>query len=400
MMSEQKTKLVINCDVCDARKAKLEELSRYESIVINTNVILIDERAKALLNSLPLNCNAVEFLDVEGEVEVIAVNGNYELNDAARAAQNSLLIVNGHLTVQPSAARVIGNFIKIFVNGSLRYPKSLAALLQNVRLNGCSECIPDDCEVLRNPNFTVSKYFPAMARENRIYYARDSVILWDTSVEIGALLEKKVRFITPKFICAEELLPKAAAMFNENTEIMEIPTGCAFMDGDVLLSVDLTEHHNGRMFVNGSLTLNQDSTPAIKKIQKLVVNGEVHLYENQLHEFKRIDATYQNINVIKGQQIKDRLEFKIDKGLLHSCRDNFKMVNCVCVTIDETIPPEEILNRLAFLNCACIKCSPKQRSAVETVGKNTAHIDTGEGKTVGQENLAHTKIINAGKYIL
>lgn len=399
-MLDNQTKLIINCDVCDARKAKIEELSRYESIIINTNVMLIDEHSKGVLNSLPVNCNAVEFLEMAGEVEVIAVNGNYELNDATRVVPNSLLIVNGHLTVQSSAADVIDNFVKIFVNGSLRYPKSMAPMLQAVRLNGCSECIPDGCEVLRNPNFTVSKYFPAMAKENRTYYARDSVILWDTSVDIGALLEKKVRFVTQKFICTEALLPQAAVMFEENTELMEIPTGCAFMDGEVLLTVDLAEHHNGRMFVNGNLLLNQDSTPAMRKIQKLVVNGEVHLYENQLHEFKKLGATYQTINVIKGQQIKDRLSLKIDRALLNSNRGSFKIVNCVCVTLDEAIPPEEILNRLKFVNCACIKCSPKQRGAVETVGKNTAHIDTGERKDNSQENLVNTKVINSGKYIL
>lgn len=399
-MTDNQTELIINCDVCDARKAKTEELSRYESIVINTNVMLIDERSKAVLNSLPVNCNAVEFLEMAGEVEVMAVNGNYELNDATRAAPNSLLIVNGHLTVQPSAAAVIDRFVKIFVNGSLRYPQSMAPLLQAVRLNGCSECIPDGCEVLRNPNFTISKYFPSMAKENRAYYARDSMILWDTSVDIGALTAKNVRFVTPKFICAEALLSQAAVMFDENTELMEIPTGCAFMDSEVLLTVDLTEHHNGRMFVNGNLLLNQDSTPAIRKIQKLVVNGEVHLYENQWQEFKKMDATYQKINVIKGQQIKDRLSLKIDRALLNSNPGHFKIVNCVCVTLDQAIPPEEILNRLTFVNCACIQCSPKQRGAVETVGKNTAHIDTGEEQHTGQENLANIKIINSGKYIL
>ena len=92
-------------------------------------------------------------------------------------------------------------------------------------------------------------------------------------------------------------------------------------------------------------------------------------------------------------------QLKIDRTLLNSNRGSFKIVNCVCVTLDEVIPPEEILNRLAFVNCACIQCSPKQRGAVETVGKNTAHIDTGEEHHAGQENLANTKIINAGKYI-
>lgn len=397
---ENNTKLMVNCDVCDARKAKIEELSRYESIVINTNVMLIDERSKAVLNSLPINCNAVEFLEMEGEVETIAINGHYELNDSIRVTQNSLLIVNGHLTIQPSAAEVIGNFKKIFVNGSLQYPQSMTSLLQKVRLNGCSECIPDGCEVLRNPNFTVSKYFPDMAEKGRTYYARDSIILWDASVVIDTLLQKNVRFVAPQFICTEKLLSQAAVMFDENTEFMEIPADCAFLNGDVLLSVDLAEHNNGRMFINGNLTLNQESTPALRKMQKLVVNGEVSLPQNQLYEFKKLNAQYQILNVIKGQRIKNQLEVKIDRTLLNAGRGSFSIVNCVCVTIDEDISPEEILGRLEFLNCACIKCSPNQRSAVETVGKNTAHIDTGEGEHKKNPDLTNARIINSGKYIL
>lgn len=396
----QQKKLIINCDVCDARKVKVDELSHYESITVNTNVMLIDERSKAVLNSLPIDCNAVEFLEIEGDVDVIAINGNYELSKNTNIEKNSLLVVNGNLTVQPSAAEIIGSFAKVFVNGSLQYPKSMDSIMRNLKLNGCSECIPDDCKVLRNPNFTVNRYFPIMAERGRVYYAHDSVILWDASVDIDMMLNKNVRFLTRKFICNEQLLQKAVVMFDENTELIEIPTGCEFIEGDVALYPELVEQSGGRMFVNGNLTLDQGSTSVIERIEKLVVNGEVCLSENQLDKFKKISAEYRSISVIKGQRIKDRLQVKIDRRMLDSFRDSFSIANCVCVSIGEDILPEEILSRLEIVDCACVKCTSHQRSAVEAVSKNTAQIDTGEVEAADKVNLKDARVINSGTYIL
>ena len=40
---EKKT-FILNCDVCDARKMKEEDLAAYEQIVINADVLIVNER--------------------------------------------------------------------------------------------------------------------------------------------------------------------------------------------------------------------------------------------------------------------------------------------------------------------------------------------------------------------
>ena len=41
----EKKNFIVNCDVCDARKIQEESLSGYEQIILNTDFLLVDERA-------------------------------------------------------------------------------------------------------------------------------------------------------------------------------------------------------------------------------------------------------------------------------------------------------------------------------------------------------------------
>lgn len=75
-----KKNLIINCDVCDCRKIDVETLTGYESIVLNGDILLIDQRSKAALESLSVQCNVNEMVEMEGDAEFISWNGRYEIN--------------------------------------------------------------------------------------------------------------------------------------------------------------------------------------------------------------------------------------------------------------------------------------------------------------------------------
>lgn len=62
-----KKNLIINCDVCDCRKIDVETLTGYESIVLNGDILLIDQRSKAALESLSVQCNVNEMVEMEGD---------------------------------------------------------------------------------------------------------------------------------------------------------------------------------------------------------------------------------------------------------------------------------------------------------------------------------------------
>ena len=92
---------VINCDVCDARKVKEEDLSSYEKIIINADTILVNEHAKSVLSRLPIVCNTDNTLELKGEVNVISHNGNYEINGSTAVPENTFLSVNGRVVIKP-----------------------------------------------------------------------------------------------------------------------------------------------------------------------------------------------------------------------------------------------------------------------------------------------------------
>lgn len=103
-MSEKKV-MIINCDVCDARKAKEEDLSGYEHILINTDLLLVTQESKGLLERLPVMCNTDNMVELEGDANVIVQNENYVIGGAAAVPENSVLAVNRDLEIRPDAAR-------------------------------------------------------------------------------------------------------------------------------------------------------------------------------------------------------------------------------------------------------------------------------------------------------
>ena len=64
----EKKNFVLNCSICDARKVKEEDLARYEHIIINSDVLLVNEESKSVLARLPMVFNTDCTLDVEGDV--------------------------------------------------------------------------------------------------------------------------------------------------------------------------------------------------------------------------------------------------------------------------------------------------------------------------------------------
>jgi len=69
-MSEKKN-LMINCDVCDARNAKEEYLSGYEQIMISTDLLLVSDESRGVLERLPAICNTDNTLEVDDNANLI-----------------------------------------------------------------------------------------------------------------------------------------------------------------------------------------------------------------------------------------------------------------------------------------------------------------------------------------
>lgn len=402
----EKRKFILNCDVCDARKIKEDELSSYDEIMINSVVLLIDESSKAILNQLPTICNTGETLEIDGEVNAITVNGNYEIDVNANVSDKSLLIVNGNLIIHPDTEDVIQKFVKIIVNGSVRCPKCFASRLNNISVNGITEYIPNDCTVLKT-ELEVDKYFPLRAKENRKYYASNKVLLIDPDIDIEMLTAKNVKFTTKRLICMECFASKVIEMIDENTELNVVPTGYEFIGKDAVLDETLLQKHGKCLYIDGNLTLNAESDEVLPQIEKLYVNGEVRLLKRQKERFEKLNVKYKRISFIKGRILRNKTQLTLDSNLLNASPDGISVINCRSLKISDDIDAISIMNLINIENCVIVKCSPQQRSAVESVSKNVANIssdDSDENSICNSFDLMHAsandKVVNANKYIL
>ena len=108
-----------------------------------------------------------------------------------------------------------------------------------------------------------------------------------------------------------------------------------------------------------------------------------------------------------ARRITEVLKAKIDKALLEKSVDGVEVSEAAMVIIEEDVEPELILERLKLKECAMVKCSKKQESAVAAISEEVATI-----KVSGSENddswgpkkllklALTTKIVNTSDYVL
>lgn len=404
-----KKNLIINCDVCDCRKIDVETLTGYESIVLNGDILLIDQRSKAALESLSVQCNVNEMVEMEGDAEFISWNGRYEINGKKGApGKKALLSVNGYLEIAPGTEEILEQYVKIIVNGKLVCPESLSGYLSGMTVNGTIEMYPDDAVLLKSV-IQPDEYFALRAREKRQYYARRAVVLTDPKVNVEELSEKGVRFLTKRLVAAKSMVKKAVALVDEKTELVVVPDECVYINDDAELSAEFLHRCGGCAYVDGNLTLQEESTDLLSRITYLYVDGTVRLLESQAEKFKELNVKYEKLEVIKGTVIKNKVTVKADNALLDASRGGISVMNCARVEIAPDLEGDRILKEMMLQNCAKVVCAPSQRAAVELICKNVAEIkdgteEDGEEEKFGLGGLGRlmkdTRVVNADMYIL
>ena len=135
-------KLVVNAATCDARKVSEETLSSYESISLNTAMLLTTSASRALLHKYNVTMNCARIEDIPDDADILFQNGKYTISANDKSGKPAVLNVNGSLTVEPGAEEAIKRFVSIIVNSRVIYPESMAAYLGNMTVNGGSNPIP------------------------------------------------------------------------------------------------------------------------------------------------------------------------------------------------------------------------------------------------------------------
>lgn len=405
---EQK-KLVVNCDLCDTRSANEESLSGYEQIIINADIILINERSNAMLQRLPLICNADVTVDAgEQRVEIMTQNGSYELKAGIVPEGKAILIVNGSLRIYPGTEELLSRYLKIVVNGTVYAPESIQSCLGNLTVNGGSCCYPDDCVMLED-SFTVDQYFPLRAKEKTGYFAAERVFITDTTVNVKMLAEKGNFFVTKELVVSQELLEDALGLVAENVKLRVVPAAHAFVNADSVLDEALLRKFGKKLYIYGSLSLNEQSIELAEHIESLKVAGEVRLLRHQMESLEKLHAEYDRCVIVKGKTVVNKAFITVNNNLLNQSQEGVSITNCGTVTILPEVEAERISSLLELINVGTVKCTPSQRSAVELVSCNVGVIQDGigeDGESVFgnikeiAKDLLQSKIVNADEYIL
>jgi len=399
-----KKKLMINAAVCDARNVSESTLEAYEKIVINAALICVSDETKELMSRYNVNMNSSEIIEVPAGAEIMVENGTYEISVNTVMTKPTVLIVNGSLEIERGSQQALEKFLSIIVNGCASYPSEMKEQLSSLKINGTTECYPGDAIRLKS-SLVMDKTFIIRAKEAR-YYVKDKIVIADGSLDVSALVEKGTTFKTNQVIIADNLLEKALTLFDEEVDIKIIPEGFTYVCGAVLNDA-LIQKNGDKLFIDGDLTINIQSENALNKLTCVKVNGTVLIVEKLMDRFQKLNLEYDKIKIIKGKILEDKIDINIDKRMIIKHEDGITVSDCAMVHLHEDITPDEIEEKLEFIDCGCIFCYPEQRCSVELVSQDVGRIeDSGKkGLSIIKEMLEDlhlfdkdTKVVNASNY--
>lgn len=399
---ETKT-MVINCATCDATQVREETLQAYDKVVINAAVILTSAETAPLLHRYDVSMNAANIVTVPLGTKAACHNGKYTITPADAPTSPTLLMVNGSLVIEPGCEQVLSQYVSITVNGSVIYPRSLSGHLGAIKVNGASECYPDDAVMLKR-NFVMDKVFLLRAKNDTLYYAARRVVLTDPALDLSRLSAKGVSFQTAEVVVADSLLEQAIPLFDDEVEFTVVPDGTAFVNDDLTLDTAALRRFGPALYVNGDVTLTDPAVP--EQITYLKAMGSLRLAKALVDRMAGINAAYEHLIPLRANCICDQPTAKVGRALLEH-QDGLTVDSCACVTLAEDIPPQLILERLDMIGCATVRCTPLQRAAVECVCKDVAVIqeigpddDLSPISACNDIITGRKKVINAAEYQL
>lgn len=368
-------KLQVNCATCDMRNISEKILESYKEISVNAATIISSPAANERMAGYQVQMNAANILSVPEDVELKSVNGSLEIK-SGELDRPTFLHVNGSLELGEGAADSLKNVTGIQVNGKITYPSSLERLLPPLHVNGTIETYPSGA-IRMTPDGIVDRMFLLRARKAD-YYARNQVLLLDEKLDLSSLAEKGLHFLTPKAYVASSLLPSALPLFQDDTEILEVPDGCSFLTGDVELTDKVIRRHGTKLFLSGRLFVHKEGKNALESLDYLRVLGETTLFDPTLLPLLDQTEFYgKEPLIIRGIVISEKDRFTVDSNLLSKNPEGITVTDCATVRLAEDITAEQIEELLHFSDCGIIQCSPLQKDAVELVSQDVGCVDDG-----------------------
>ena len=420
-------KMVINCSNCDARKVTEETLSAYETIVINAATILVSPETKELLNRHGVAMNCASVLELDADVEVSTINGSAQIKSSDVVSGRKYLTVNGSLEIGSGTEKVLEQYVGISVNGTVTCPESVSAQLGKIKVNGTTNCYPDDAIILKR-SAVIDRLFALRAKNSR-YWSSRRMIMVDPQLDAAVLEKKGATFCAKEVIIAESKVEEMIDLIDEKADIVIVPDGTAVVLDDVELDEMTLKKYGTKLYIIGDLKVREEAAAVLPQLEYLNIFGDALVVEElkpQLMEaITQIDGDVRILKKPKGRYIEDKMSLRLSKWLVEQEPDGISVSDCMKVTLDPDISCDLILERLSFSDCMEIKCSPEQEAAVSAVSEDvmaigglgkmvkdaigTAEETTGsdlgigdiiKGALGGAKELLNTKMVNTSDYVM
>ena len=369
-----KKNLNVTAAVLDLRKVSEETFASYEDIKLQAALVLTTPRVEALLAKYPVEMEAAVSQSCGEDTVVSIVNGKSSLSAAHKPEKDTILMVNGKLTIAVDAADTLRSYNKIIINGKAVCPESLTAVVnEKAMVNGKLSVYPDEAVVL-NGTVKLDKSFLIRAQD-RLYWTEKQFVAVDAKLDVDALAAKGTRFAAPKAVIAEPLAEKLVPLFTENTELVILPEGAAFVDDDLKLTPAALRRYGSKLYVTGDVNSPAESAGVLEKVEYLHVGGDVTITAAAEDAFYAIsDTDYKELRVLKGRLVNDMPMVRITPEMLDIDPDGVSCTDCALVTLDKALTAEEIVEKLRISDCACIRCTMAQEAAVSAVSTDVAQI--------------------------
>lgn len=384
-----KKNLYVSAAVLDLRNVSEETLASYEHIKIQAALMLTTPRVEALLAKYPVEMEVDNALPCGEDTVVSMVNGKSTLTAAHKPEKDTILMVNGKLTVAADAVEALRAYNKIIVNGKALCPASLTAVMsEKAMVNGKLSVYPDEAVVLKG-TVKLDKSFLLRA-QNRLYWTEKQFVAVDAKLDADALAAKGARFAAPKAVLDERLAEKLVPLFAEDTELVILPEGAAFVDDDLKLTPAALRRYGKKLYVTGDVTIPAESAGVPEQVEYLHAGGGVTVAAALEDAFYAIpDAEYTELRVLKGALVNDKPMVRITPEMLTLDPEGVSCTDCALVTLDKALTAEDIVEKLRVSDCACIRCTMAQEAAVSAVSTDVAQIkvtdapeDRADGETV------------------
>ena len=349
-----KKNLNVTAAVLDLRKVSEETFASYEDIKLQAALVLTTPRVEALLAKYPVEMEAAVSQSCGEDTVVSIVNGKSSLSAAHKPEKDTILMVNGKLTIAADAADTLRSYNKIIINGKLSvYPDEAVVLKGTVKLD---------------------RSFLVRAK-NCLYWTEKQFVAVDAKLDVDALAAKGVRFAAPKAVITEPLAEKLVPLFTDDTELVILPEGAAFVDDDLKLTPSALRRYGSKLYVTGDVNIPAESAGVLGKVEYLHVGGEVTVAAALEDAFYDIpDTEYSELRVLKGALMNDKPMVRITLEMLGLDPEGISCTDCALVTLDKALTAEDIVEKLRISDCACIRCTMAQEAAVSAVSTDVAQI--------------------------